>query len=707
MVLEAVVQALRRVEQLKSQLQNVEDLLDSPTIWDVQQKAIELYRQVLLLELEYALDQKLEQDLWNYGHRKFISALQGYAKDKNNPRCSEAQNLLIWFLDSTSGFYVSLLGDVCTQFKLDLPFRREDSTFGLSWPEKRYPPAGAEKKSLHYICQHFLVHLGDIARYRNSLKQAEIYYKHAVTLSPMCGHPYNQLALLAVNKGDNLSAVFHGVRSIAVQHPFPVAAQNLDKTLSRCASAKIPLDGKDCLSSAELVSIFLKFHALLKCQGNITEAKPLIEIMGQTLTTLVAIKIFSEWKLVQMLVINIYMLKTAKEKQKELILDLIGTILSACLLPIYTFTEDSELLDYAPMPSVKLTFEWITLWPSLLEMPGLVEKKQILPGLCYMLDRLSKIVNSAEMDADFSGLALPEDKDIQGFLPLKDYLLKLKFSNVQTNELEIPKIRCASLLKVGESLVKLFPDSNTGQNASVVHEQFILRSMKDLSVSQQSIPDSYTLLNGSSATSPVHSDGNSWETGKSTPDSSGSRGSINCPDSSLQTSGEDDLWNSRSLEKEKIIEVPMLGRTNQNVAMQAILRGRQVTDLPPANRWNMGPKTAQTNEMSLFGKSVSDSCYPQLGNQKIREYKMWGGQTPADAPQQEQVVGSCKENFGTSLFSFPPSWCVNEREADAKKDQPWKSAVLPDELVKISLWRPSPALNRLLEQQKQQREGGT
>jgi hypothetical protein len=32
--------------------------------------------------MEYSLDQKVEQDLWNFGHKNFITALQSIVKDK-------------------------------------------------------------------------------------------------------------------------------------------------------------------------------------------------------------------------------------------------------------------------------------------------------------------------------------------------------------------------------------------------------------------------------------------------------------------------------------------------------------------------------------------------------------------------------------------------------------------------------------------------
>lgn len=42
----------------------------------------EIYQQVLILDLEYALDKKVEQELWSHGFKKYIATLQTLAKDK-------------------------------------------------------------------------------------------------------------------------------------------------------------------------------------------------------------------------------------------------------------------------------------------------------------------------------------------------------------------------------------------------------------------------------------------------------------------------------------------------------------------------------------------------------------------------------------------------------------------------------------------------
>ena len=81
----------------------------------------------------------------------------------------------------------------------------------------------------NYICTHCLIHMGDIARYKGQVKQAESFYKHSLTVSPASGHSYNQLALVEVSKGSNLSAVFFYIRALALKGPFPAASTNLSR----------------------------------------------------------------------------------------------------------------------------------------------------------------------------------------------------------------------------------------------------------------------------------------------------------------------------------------------------------------------------------------------------------------------------------------------------------------------------------------------
>jgi len=66
-----------------------------------------------------------------------------------------------------------------------------------------------KKSSCLYVCQHCLVHLGDIARYRQQIDQAQTYYWHAAYLVPFNGKYAGQLILL----------VFHYIKIRHVKTP--------------------------------------------------------------------------------------------------------------------------------------------------------------------------------------------------------------------------------------------------------------------------------------------------------------------------------------------------------------------------------------------------------------------------------------------------------------------------------------------------------
>lgn len=99
-------------------------MLNDYDAWICQQQLQKIYQQVLILDLEYALDRKVEQELWNLGFKNYIATLQSQVKDKKNPKRIESQALLSMCLEAASGFYLTLLQEICTVFDLDLPFRR-------------------------------------------------------------------------------------------------------------------------------------------------------------------------------------------------------------------------------------------------------------------------------------------------------------------------------------------------------------------------------------------------------------------------------------------------------------------------------------------------------------------------------------------------------------------------------------------------------
>ncbi|MEQ2169890.1 Protein smg7, partial [Goodea atripinnis] len=182
--------------------------LGATEVWTSRQALQDLYQKMLVTDLEYALDKKVEQDLWNHAFKNQITTLQSQAKNRANPNRSEVQANLSLFLEAASGFYTQ---ELCTVFNVDLPCRVKSSQLGIISNKQSSGSAivTPQPSSCSYICQHCLVHLGDI------------------------GQPYNQLAILASSKGDHLTTIFYYCRSIAVKFPFPAASTNLQKALSK------------------------------------------------------------------------------------------------------------------------------------------------------------------------------------------------------------------------------------------------------------------------------------------------------------------------------------------------------------------------------------------------------------------------------------------------------------------------------------------
>lgn len=72
----------RESDELKVKLSGKFDWLNSNEVWADQHKLQNLYHQALVLDLEYALDKKVEQDLWNIGFKNHISSLQEIVRNK-------------------------------------------------------------------------------------------------------------------------------------------------------------------------------------------------------------------------------------------------------------------------------------------------------------------------------------------------------------------------------------------------------------------------------------------------------------------------------------------------------------------------------------------------------------------------------------------------------------------------------------------------
>ncbi|XP_021373588.1 protein SMG7-like isoform X2 [Mizuhopecten yessoensis] len=454
--------------------------------WVARQRLEDLYKKLLLMDLEYALDKKVEQDLWNHAFKNHINSLQSQTKDKQNPKRGETQATLNLFLETASGFYLQLLQLICTTFKLDLPFRRKSSCFGILKEKipmkvKITPP---KKSSCLYICQHCLVHLGDIARYRQQIEQAQTYYWHAANLLPFNGQPYNQLAIVEAAYGNKLSTVFYYIRSLAVRHPFPVAATNLEKLYNKLAKDPCELKGK--LSVSEMITAFLQFQAFIHMCVELQRAELLSEKLVAALPAHVTSQSFPSGILVQIIAINIFAMQHARRQLSSDSEDLSNghlyesltvdeetsfqlmfkfTILVLDVLLQYTPKQEQKLRDFFTLPAVKLLLDWFKLNPEHLHNP-ILKTSSLWVNLCKVLNNIrpSSAPKEGKLDiGKYEDLPLTEDAELRCFQPLEKAHSGFSFSRVPSEGLpsEVEsQLRCRRLLAHGHWIAEEYPGLN-------------------------------------------------------------------------------------------------------------------------------------------------------------------------------------------------------------------------------------------------------
>ncbi|XP_028283248.1 nonsense-mediated mRNA decay factor SMG7 isoform X2 [Parambassis ranga] len=432
-------QYLRQAEALKADM--TDSKLGAAEVWTSRQALQDLYQKMLVTDLEYALDKKVEQDLWNHAFKNQITTLQSQAKNRANPNRSEVQANLSLFLEAASGFYTQLLQELCTVFNVDLPCRVKSSQLGIISNKQSSTSAivTPQPSSCSYICQHCLVHLGDIARYRNQTSQAESYYRHAAQLVPSNGQPYNQLAILASSKGDHLTTIFYYCRSIAVKFPFPAASTNLQKALSKALESRDEVKTK--WSVSDFIKAFIKFHGHVYLSKSVDKLDGLREKLEEQFQRLILHKAFSSQQLVHITVINLFELHHLRDltadasepsyssEQQISWFQLLGLFMSflgvMCSRALINKNRGEEVMGECPLPAIKVSLDWLKLRPSVFQEASVEERQHVWPWLVSILNSFQP---KEEDLSSSSVMPLPEEFELQGFLALRPALRCLDFT---------------------------------------------------------------------------------------------------------------------------------------------------------------------------------------------------------------------------------------------------------------------------------------
>ncbi|KAI1907013.1 hypothetical protein LOZ12_002405 [Ophidiomyces ophidiicola] len=140
--------------------------------------------------------------------------------------------------------------------------------------EVKPPPAVSEdlKRALLDSCYSTFIKLGDFSRYyqvelvqdpeKREWTHVVSYYTLAGSIKPHCGIFHNQLAIIALGKGDHFQAIYYLYRALSATEPHPTAASNLKLEFRKILNSRTGALMKSKDEKESLVSSFVHLHAM-------------------------------------------------------------------------------------------------------------------------------------------------------------------------------------------------------------------------------------------------------------------------------------------------------------------------------------------------------------------------------------------------------------------------------------------------------------
>ncbi|KAD5960410.1 hypothetical protein R6Q59_013535 [Mikania micrantha] len=237
-----------------------------PNAW---QQMRENFETIILEDHSFSEKHSIEFALWQLHYRRIEEFRAHYSaasatvsttsQTRGGPtrpdRASKIRLQFKTFLSEATGFYHDLILKIRAKYGLPI---------GQFYPEQENHIARQKdgKKSIEIkkgliSCHRCLIYLGDLARYKGLYGEGESksrdyaaassYYLQAASLWPSSGNPHHQLAILATYSGDELMAVYRYFRSLAAEHPFSTARDNLIVAFekNRQSYAQLHVDSND------------------------------------------------------------------------------------------------------------------------------------------------------------------------------------------------------------------------------------------------------------------------------------------------------------------------------------------------------------------------------------------------------------------------------------------------------------------------------
>ncbi|KAF6141894.1 hypothetical protein GIB67_037862 [Kingdonia uniflora] len=210
-------------------------------------KARSSYEKSILNDHELAELQNIEYSLWKL-HYKHIDEYRFRIRESLSGKQdsnSTALDRFTSFLSESIEFYQGLIAKIRSIYGIP------KKIFSLN--ECDFPSSMNSSKiqRCKFSCHRCLVCIGDLARYKElygnpdsrsrNWSIAATHYLKASEVWPDRGNPHNQLAVLATYVGDEFLALYHCIRSLAVQEPFPDAWDNLILLFEKVRSSHTPI----------------------------------------------------------------------------------------------------------------------------------------------------------------------------------------------------------------------------------------------------------------------------------------------------------------------------------------------------------------------------------------------------------------------------------------------------------------------------------
>lgn len=240
-----IVEAVNAEKQLWEVIQS-KGLLHTD-VQELYHKTCCTYEKIILNDHELAELQDIEYSLWmlHYRHiNEFRNKIRGSPVLEERLNLSKGQSATTIqqksdkylegfrsFLSDATEFYHQLIK------KIRIKYGLAEELLSSNQLELSCSIESSRMRRCLFSCHRCLVCLGDLARYRQlygtpdgqprSWSAAATHYLNASLIWPDSGNPHNQLALLATYFGDELLALYHFIRSLAVKEPFPDAWDNL------------------------------------------------------------------------------------------------------------------------------------------------------------------------------------------------------------------------------------------------------------------------------------------------------------------------------------------------------------------------------------------------------------------------------------------------------------------------------------------------